>query len=66
MATKTKWDTYAKCDCGHLMIAPFGKLFHVHSEVCPKCGTSKFRMVIVVARKIETFWKSEYEIKESA
>ena len=52
------------------MLAPFGKLFHVHTEVCPKCGEPKSSMAIVTARKVFSFkWfrvKMDYEIKEKS
>lgn len=67
---KTDWDTFAKCKCGNMMLAPFGKLFHVHTEVCPKCGEPKNNMEIVVARKVFLYkWfsvKMKYEFKEDS
>lgn len=44
------YDTYALCPCGWYTRAPFGKLFHVHREVCPSCGGDKYRCSVVVAR----------------
>ncbi len=36
-----EWNRYAICPCGWKHKAPFGDAFHVHIEVCPKCGVHK-------------------------
>jgi ribosomal protein L37E len=40
---KTNWHTRGICPCGWHRSAPHGSLFHIHKDVCPKCGTKKER-----------------------
>lgn len=41
------WEQRAVCGNGHVLgIVPFGKLFHIHEEVCPTCGEPKLRKQI--------------------
>lgn len=36
------WQKYALCPrCSALYRAPFGSIFHIHFDVCPKCGQPK-------------------------
>lgn len=35
------WNVYGVCPCGYKRIAPFGSLFHIFCEVCPRCGRDK-------------------------
>lgn len=37
-----EWHMRAICpECGWHTYAPFGSLYHVHYECCPKCGNKK-------------------------
>jgi len=55
------WEVHAVCDCGWWTYAPFGKIFHVHDECCPRCGEPKYGFKIRT-RRIN---KGEWETKES-
>lgn len=35
------WHKRAVCKCGWHTRAPFGDLFHIHTECCPECGNEK-------------------------
>lgn len=60
-----KWLTVAVCKCGEVTEAPFGRLFHIHFEVCPQCGENKSKMELKTGRCIPKFWsKSYWEFKE--
>ena len=48
------WEKYAVCKCGWRERVPFGDLFHLHVEVCPRCGIEKFEMEIETARWVHT------------
>ena len=37
----TEWETRGLCKCGWSRRAPFGKIFHIHVECCPSCGSAK-------------------------
>ena len=54
------WETHAICECGWWTRAPFGKLFHVHHEVCPSCGEDKYSCMEVVTRR---FAHGKWEVK---
>lgn len=43
MAHAEAWEIYAVCPCGAKHRAPFGSYFHLHFEVCPRCGHPKPR-----------------------
>jgi len=51
--------------------APFGERFHIHREVCARCGLDKMYWEIVTARKVHTgkwwnpwSWDSHWEFKD--
>jgi len=47
----TDWRTYAVCTgCEAKHYAPFGKLFHVSFECCPRCGEPKYGWPIQIMR----------------
>jgi hypothetical protein len=62
------WLTYGVCPCGYKQYAPFGDTFHIHLEVCPNCGTSKYawaiktmrRNMIKLDKRWFQFWKARY------
>jgi len=67
----SEWDTYAQCKCRMLYRAPFGDRFHIHREVCSRCGLDKMYWEIVVAREVQTgnwwnpwSWASHWEYKD--
>jgi hypothetical protein len=47
-----KWDIYGKCKCGEVFRLPFGDLFHLHLEICPRCGESKHTFVKTIGRYV--------------
>lgn len=50
---KGAFDIYGECPCGKFReSAPFGKLFHIHKAVCPKCGTSKDKWELRIGRYV--------------
>jgi ribosomal protein L37E len=59
-AQYANWDTYAVCRCGYRTRAPFGSLFHVHTEVCPECGEDKNNaMRVRTSRFINGAWEDK-------
>ncbi len=38
---RAAWKVYGVCPCGVYREAPFGSLFHIHLDVCPRCGKGK-------------------------
>ena len=42
----TNWHIRACCLCGWSKEVPFGDLFHLHVECCPRCGTEKSQLSI--------------------
>lgn len=53
------WDYYGVCPCGYKRRAPFKSLFHIHLEVCPKCGKDKdeWSLKVMKWKSNATFWK---------
>jgi hypothetical protein len=53
------WTKYGVCPCGYHREAPFGNLFHIHVEVCPKCGTDKDEWDVKTGKSVATgtWWK---------
>lgn len=46
------YETRAFCPCGWNAHAPFSSTFHIHVEVCPRCGGNKEKWVVKVVRWI--------------
>jgi len=52
------WDIYAKCpECGKRYKADFGSKFHIHLEVCKRCGTPKSQWTLDTERWVsKSIW----------
>jgi len=66
------WDTYAVCPCGYKVIAPHGKLFHVHQHICSDCGRDNETWEVQTLKKISTSiwykpwtWRTGYWINKT-
>ncbi len=47
----SQWSRRAVCrKCGFNVEAPFGDKFHVHLEICPRCGTDKYNWRVYTMR----------------
>ncbi len=55
------YSKYAICPCGWFREAPFGKIFHIHAEVCPRCGKEKHEWKVVTAKEVG-FWNPKLEV----
>ncbi len=65
---KEEWDIYGVCKCGWCEEAPFGRLVHIHKEVCPECGTHKSEWTLKTRKwipKHKIIIKGHWEDKES-
>ena len=64
------WDVYGICPCeNYWEVVPFGNHFHIHTQVCPKCGKHKDYWKLRTARVVRDgpWWKfnaERLEIKE--
>ena len=58
------WEKFALCECGWYRYCSFGDLFHLHVEVCPRCGADKNDSMKIVTGRNRGFFTERLEIKE--
>lgn len=62
------FDKYGVCPgCGYFTNAPLGNLFHIHMEVCPRCGKSKGSWSVVTARPVRSggFLRPKWHLEDT-